>query len=200
MSSSILTAKEVAKYFLANVDEKGGDNITHLKLQKLLYYGQGFHVAMRAGKPLFPESILAWKNGPVVRSIYNQYKHLEWRPIARPSTYRVDNYPPEIRELLDAVYSTYGQFTAPKLTSMTHGEPPWNKTPRNGVITLNSLTEFFSTIVAAGQEGRSVSGEPVWPSNSFRFQGREALSKRMAVHRERLGAIARKVPSGPDWS
>jgi uncharacterized phage-associated protein len=196
MAAPILTAREIAQYFLANVDEEGGDNITNLKLQKLLYYAQGFHLAMHDGEPLFQESILAWKHGPVVRSIYSQYKHLKFRPIARPSKYQVDNYPPEIRELLNAVNSNYGQFTATKLKSMTHDEPPWSNTPRNRVITRCSLKEFFSTIVAAGQDGRSVPGEPVWPANSFRFQGRRAISERMAVHRDRLGAIARRVPVG----
>ena len=35
------------------------------KLQKLLYYCQGWHVA-RNGEPLFTETLEAWVNGPVV--------------------------------------------------------------------------------------------------------------------------------------
>ena len=38
-----ITAQDVADFFLASVDELHGDNISNLKLQKLLYYAQGFH-------------------------------------------------------------------------------------------------------------------------------------------------------------
>lgn len=63
-----LTAKDVANYFLAQVDEECGDSISNLKLQKLLYYTQGFHLAM-TGKLLFDEPIVNWQHGPVVESL-----------------------------------------------------------------------------------------------------------------------------------
>jgi hypothetical protein len=36
MAENPLVALEVAKHFLASVDVESGDNMTHLKLQKLL--------------------------------------------------------------------------------------------------------------------------------------------------------------------
>ena len=48
-TSPPLTALEAADYLIARVDHEAGDNITNLKLQKLLYYAQGFHVAMCDG-------------------------------------------------------------------------------------------------------------------------------------------------------
>ncbi len=44
---SSTTVKDVANYFIwrANADEEFGENITNLKLQKLVYYAQGFHLA-----------------------------------------------------------------------------------------------------------------------------------------------------------
>ena len=41
MLENRLTARDVAGYFLASVDEDSGDNLSNLKLQKLLYYAQG---------------------------------------------------------------------------------------------------------------------------------------------------------------
>ena len=198
MTTSTLTAREIASYFLASVDMEGGDNITNLKLQKLLYYAQGFHVALQSGRPLFPESILAWRHGPVVRTIWLEHKHLEWRPIACPSAYRVDDYPPEVRELLDTVYSTYGQFTATKLEAMTHKEPPWQDTPRNKIISHDLLGRFFSMLVEAGRRNEVVPGEPLWPTNSLQYQRRAEISNRMAAHRAKLRAIARNSSTAVD--
>jgi uncharacterized phage-associated protein len=52
-------AEDIAQYLihLANLEED--DPITNLKLQKLLYYVQGFHLAL-FDSPLFSENIVAW--------------------------------------------------------------------------------------------------------------------------------------------
>ncbi|CCD30236.1 Putative Phage-associated protein (fragment) [Candidatus Glomeribacter gigasporarum BEG34] len=38
---------DVANYFLTLVEEEVGDALSNLKLQKLVYYAQGFHLALR---------------------------------------------------------------------------------------------------------------------------------------------------------
>lgn len=43
--------------------------MSHMKLQKLCYYSQAWHLAWE-GVPLFPERIEAWANGPVVPVLY----------------------------------------------------------------------------------------------------------------------------------
>jgi hypothetical protein len=72
---------------------------------------------------------------------------------------------------------------------MTHEERPWKETPRDRVIQRTLLREFFAEVVDAGRTGRAIANNPVWPINSFRFQGRKALSARMAPHREKPRAI-----------
>ena len=188
-----LSAFQVARYFLGTFDEESGDNISNLKLQKLLYYAQGFHVAMHAGTPLFPEPIVAWDHGPVVEPIYHQFKHYRWQGIDRPKDFEIEDYSPEIRELLGAVYGVYGQYTAKGLENKTHNEPPWRDTPRNSEISLDSLKEFFTTLVDAGRIGQPVGEEPLWPSGSFVFQQRRAISDRMARHRNKLRALVRQA-------
>jgi len=177
-----LTAIDVADYFIAMVDRESGDNITNLKLQKLLYYAQGFHVAMCGGQPLFSESIYAWKHGPVVRQVYTRY-NCEWHPIDQNASFNKGDYAPEDRELLDAIWSTYGQFSAKKLETMTHEESPWLETTRPGEISLGLLMDYFLPLVQAGKRDRPVEGRPVWPVNSFRFQRRKELAERPTGHR-----------------
>jgi uncharacterized phage-associated protein len=127
---------------------------THMKLQKLLYYMQGYHVAA-LGQPLFVEPIEAWEHGPVVRDVWHQFKR-----------YGADDIPPSITgelqlavsaistdyqlTLLNRVYDIYGRFTAGQLRDRTHSEPPWLKTyePNVGnVIPLTRLQRYFRKFV-----------------------------------------------------
>jgi uncharacterized phage-associated protein len=62
----MITCNEVADYFITIVGESCGEDLTHLKLQKLVYYAQGFHLGL-FDKPLFEEPIEAWAHGPVVQ-------------------------------------------------------------------------------------------------------------------------------------
>lgn len=71
------TANDVAKWFLSRVDRDSGDSITHLKLQKLVYYAQAWNLA-HFGEPLFDEELKAWTHGPVAPSVWHEYKDSRW--------------------------------------------------------------------------------------------------------------------------
>ncbi len=143
-----LTALDVAKYFLAQLNEESGDTVSNLKLQKLLYYAQGFHLAI-LGSPLFQEKIIAWAHGPVVQSVYDQYSKHGARAIPKPKLVDFAIYPQKSREVMDEVYQVYGQFSAWKLRNMTHDEPPWRDTRRNCTISRVVMAEHFKTQLAS---------------------------------------------------
>lgn len=65
-------ALTIAKWFVAWAGVNDAD-LSNLKLQKLLYYAQGYHLA-RLCQPLFLESLQAWAHGPVVESVYHRFK------------------------------------------------------------------------------------------------------------------------------
>ena len=67
----MLTAKKVAEYFLSLSDEDLGDMISNSKLQKLMYYVQGFSLVLY-GKPFFREDIHSYTEGPIVLKIYGE--------------------------------------------------------------------------------------------------------------------------------
>ncbi len=67
-------AEHVARYFLwlaANEPEE--EPVTHMRLQKLLYYAQGWALASR-GEGLFAGEIQAWRHGPVTPGVYATFK------------------------------------------------------------------------------------------------------------------------------
>jgi uncharacterized phage-associated protein len=138
------SALDVARYFVAQVDEESGDSISNLKLQKLLYYAQGFHLAVY-GRPLFPERIKAWAHGPVVPEVYYQLKKYASGPVEIAGEVDRAQFTQESLDLLDEVYSVYGQYSAAALRNMSHEEPPWKQTPQGNIISHNLMTEFFKT-------------------------------------------------------
>lgn len=142
----MLSCYEVAKYFLAQMNDDAGDLISNLKLQKLVYYAQGFHLAL-FDRPLFSEEIQAWTHGPVVPCLYHTYKEYGQGSIPAPVDIDFDRFDIETREFLDEVYSVFGQFSAWKLRNMTHEEPPWRDAGAGEVISLQSMGDYFKTQV-----------------------------------------------------
>jgi uncharacterized phage-associated protein len=102
--------------------------MTSMKLEKLAYYAQAWHLAWHH-EPLFEDTIEAWAEGPVVRHLYRQhakqYDVHEWRSGNR------DHLTTAQAHTVDWVVSHYGGFTAEALSRMTHNEVPWY-VARNG--------------------------------------------------------------------
>lgn len=140
------SASDVAKWFLSHnrvaMDEEAAEYITNLKLQKLLYYAQGCFLAI-TGSPLFDDPILAWKHGPVVRSVYDEYKHNGSDGIKFEDDFDVRQFTKQENSILTQVYNEFGQYSAWKLRNMTHNEAPWKETPQNQEIKQDKLKSFF---------------------------------------------------------
>lgn len=119
----MVTPRDVADWFLARVDEEGGE-LTHLKLQKLLYYAQAWSLAL-LDRPIFSEDFEAWAHGPVLQSIWRDYRTFGWEPLPVPEEY--DEFDDDTEELLEAVLGAYGEYSGKLLEKMTHRETPWLK-------------------------------------------------------------------------
>jgi len=143
-SVMMLSCYDVAIYFLAQIDEEAGDLISNMKLQKLVYYAQGVNLALY-DRLLFPESLEAWTYGPVVPELFHTYKSYETGAIPPPRDMDFSIYDSQNRELLNEVYTVFGQFSAWMLSSMTHDEPPWKNTPTGHKISSDILRDYFKT-------------------------------------------------------
>jgi uncharacterized phage-associated protein len=136
-------ATDVAKHIIS-VAYDCGDEITPLKLQKILYYIQGAYLALK-DRPVFDDEILAWKLGPVVYSVYSEFKKYEDNAIPlQPKTVLSDADDIFISE----VYMKYRKFTSGQLVKKTHGEAPWKDSPKSGVISRDALKNHFSAVYA----------------------------------------------------
>lgn len=147
---------EVANYFIwrvASTEELQGfgDNITNLKLQKLVYYAQGFCLAI-TDEPLFPDPIEAWMHGPVVPDLYFRYQPYGATPLATPDDFDPTRIDGETRQLLEDVFSVYGQYSAWGLRNLTHEEAPWKDTPQGKVISTKRMRDYFQTQLVDAEE------------------------------------------------
>jgi uncharacterized phage-associated protein len=123
--------------------------ITALKLQKLVYYAQAWHLA-DTGAPLFDEAIEAWRDGPVVRALFAQ--HQGWRTIDDWTSGRAERVPPQGASVISRVVRSYGALDAETLGELTHREMPWRATRfglgdeerSNRVIDLRLIATFYA--------------------------------------------------------
>lgn len=144
------SASTIAKWFVAWVEDEEAD-LSNLKLQKLLYYAQGWHLR-ETGKPLFQERICAWSHGPVVPEIYHQYKGFGSGDVtlSPDDPFEWSDVDPETTRLLIKVWNTYGGFGAWRLRNMTPTEPPWrNHFERDGYnvgIPNDEIREYFRSL------------------------------------------------------
>lgn len=139
----MLTANQIANYIVNLSNHSIEDEITNLKLQKLLYYAQGHYMAI-IGEPLFEDSIQAWQHGPVISSVYQTYKSYGYNVIVTPKNNHdfsfIEN---KTKLLVHKIITYYKQFSAAKLRIMTHEEKPWKNTYKHGLTNLVISNELI---------------------------------------------------------
>ena len=132
----------VANWFLERA-KRDGVRLDPMKLQKLIYFAHGWYLAL-ADRPLIDEHIQAWDYGPVVPSIYHEFKRFGPKSIESLAT--VVEYPeistgdklqdlynvtfatpvvmddPEVQDFLERIWSVYGKLSAIQLSNMSHVE------------------------------------------------------------------------------
>lgn len=109
-------AIDIAKYFINELHPEP------LKLQKLLYFARGFSYAFY-DKELFNDDFEAWVHGPVIPSIYHEYKSYEYNPI--DLNYKLKDFNKDVIDLLEYVKKNYAKYDGKYLEEITHKEEPW---------------------------------------------------------------------------
>src|SRR4051794_8482787 len=144
------SVQDVADYII------GGRAMSAMKLQKLVYYSQAWHLA-RHGKALFPERIEAWANGPVVRELYDHHRG-DYSVVQWPWGDRA-NLTRDERESIDLVLWTYGTKDAQWLSDETHAERPWQQARRglppgarsSARIAVAPMRDYYRDLLKAGR-------------------------------------------------
>jgi uncharacterized phage-associated protein len=102
------------------------------------------------GKKLFEEDIEAWRYGPVVRNVYDQYKSFKGNPIDESINKSILNkFTLDSIEFIDGFLAEFIEHSAMSLVDMIHNEEPWeeafdkNDPMPSNVISTDSMYRFY---------------------------------------------------------
>ena len=131
-----MCSSALANFF---INKAAADNIpmTNLKLQKIMFVGYGWVIALIDKDLTDGEGFQAWQHGPVLPSIYHQMKRYGGGQVKESATnydsednkvYIPTLHNQEASEVLDKVWVIYKDFSAWSLRNLTHkSESPWDK-------------------------------------------------------------------------
>ena len=155
--------KAVANAFLALAKQEG-EGITPMKMQKLIYLAHGWGLGI-VGEPLINEPVQAWKYGPVIESIYKEFKYFGNQPITSEAveysfnrdTLELDEEIPLIaandsdaHELIHHVWNAYKQYSGGQLSTLTHQpDTPWHRSfngKRDVIIPDSLIANHYQTL------------------------------------------------------
>jgi len=155
----------VANYLIGKAHSEG-DRITVMKLLKLVYIAHGWSLGL-TGKPLIGEEVQAWRYGPVIPSVYQDFRHYKGNPIERQKAVIIDGgkyFIPTVtdetaRRLLDKVWDEYKKYSGLQLSTLTHqpGTPwdiVWRKSGgdsgwRDTVIEPEAIAQYYRRLAQA---------------------------------------------------
>ena len=111
------------------------NQVTQMKLHKLIFFAHGLYLAS-LDAPLINEYFEAWKFGPVVPSVYHEYKLYGSGPISNfdftpygyldiPDLNQIDE---QSKSVIDIAWKTLNKFDGIQLSNWTHNpDSAWSK-------------------------------------------------------------------------
>jgi uncharacterized phage-associated protein len=143
--------QDIADWFISRFDDDDA-GLSHLKLQKLIYYAQAWSLALNE-TPLFDEDFEAWAHGPVVPSLWMDFREFGWNDLPVPKS--CPEFDEDTENLLEDVYGAYGEYSAKRLEAMTHREDPWLKArgglqaeeKSNKKISKSTLRRYYTNLL-----------------------------------------------------
>ncbi len=150
MSRAMSVAKEFVRLGL---EDKRNDPLIHRRLQKLLYYAQAWSLVVRQSE-MFPETVEAWRDGPVIKDVYeampeeaHENRQLELGMFK--GDYALDA---EESKFVRSVWTAYKHLSANGLADRTHEEDPWKDARgdldedahSNAVISVEAIAAYFT--------------------------------------------------------
>lgn len=148
----MLSALVVSNQIIYKAKQDGITDLTPMKLQKLLYYVFGEYLAVSPdNQPLFSERFEAWKYGPVLPSVYQQFRNFGAENITRfyeEANGRVyvpsPKYYKKFYEVFDLVWKKYKNKSGIELSELTHQQAPWREALTNWEIDNDTIKKYFT--------------------------------------------------------
>lgn len=144
------TLQKIDSVVLSDYILKHYGPMSHLKLQKLIFYCDAYCLAY-FGKELVVDQFEAWVHGPVSRKVYNSLKDksILYSDLAYSAKDGIDvdgefgKLTQDQQGLISAVLKDLSTWTGVELEAATHHEKPWQEA-RNGYSEADKCSELIS--------------------------------------------------------
>jgi len=141
-----LSAFTIAEYIVSTDMEKAfrKQEMTRTKVQKLLYYIQGYHLLVH-GKPLFKEDFQAHVTGFIIPALYEALgEEYGYRPIPKkPFTYRGTDFNEATVLFIHRVLDMWGDLDGKTMEELVHQGMLWLEVLEGEFITKADLLHQF---------------------------------------------------------
>lgn len=146
----MITGREVAEWFIYHNPHLASGYIDeNTKINKLLYFSNLLYYCV-TGDTLIDEEFIAFPNGPVVFSVYRDYRYngLNQYP------HQITRFSTDIEQILNIINFVYGNYSTKELVKETHEHSLWKEIchliPNNPTINFQkvdpSLESFYKSI------------------------------------------------------
>lgn len=163
-------AHQIANFFIKQSQDTGIE-LTPMKLIKLSYIAHGWHLGLYDTQ-LLDEVIYAWKYGPVIDTIYTDFKKYGNSQITELYKDEVNCIYPmtgsDKEEFLNMIWTSYGRFSGIQLSAMTHQpETPWDivwnkrggKNLKHSIIPNDLIKEHYKSKIVNAQQRATAASE-----------------------------------------
>lgn len=161
------SAIAVANAFIEKANQAGIDDLSQMKLQKLIFFAQSWGLKLY-DRPLVEDFFAKWPYGPVIPTLYHttkQYGNSHISSLISTLEYSegghyefvtptIANIGADFSCLIDNIMKVYGAMTAAVLSKLTHvAGSAWSRADQDEAVLDNALLKECITI----EEGRFMS-------------------------------------------
>lgn len=122
------SAMQIANVFIDKAINGKIDNLTPMKLQRLMFFTQSWYVR-QTGNLLFDDAFARWKYGPVLPAVFQRFKSFGSNKIIQKAKdvnglelAMNSSDADDILNFIDEIINEYGGFTEAELSSMTQNQ------------------------------------------------------------------------------
>ncbi|NWN45732.1 Panacea domain-containing protein [Candidatus Phytoplasma pruni] len=148
---------QVANYIIEECHKKNINDLTNLKLQKLVYYARAHHLVLtKKQEKLVDYNFEAWDFGPVIPQLFQKIRqyvkpHKNITHTIPLTEKELTNEPltPQQKTSIDHIIFKYGRKTGQVLSLLTHNESPWydvwepDKAYSESIITDEAIYQYY---------------------------------------------------------
>ena len=130
-NEGLIEAKELAKYII----NTSPSDLSNLMLQKTMYFVELDYRKHNNGQRLIKDNFEPWQYGPVVPSVYEEYRSYGSRYIERTEKKQVSG---DIKNVIDSSIARCSDKSAWELVEESHrSDGAWQKSKDMGLTTMD---------------------------------------------------------------